>query len=275
MTVREYKNGDIILREGDPSDFAYKILSGEVEVFTEYGDEIIILGVMRAGEFLGEMGIVDGQPRSASARAKNHVSLKIFGKNDFFLLISQDSSSAYQMISRLCEQLRTITRKYAEATAALRVGDSIENEAPFSVPLSLPPDFEPETELSHDYRILLLPSSSRLAPVMPAEGIEIVNLPFSIGRSIKWNETAPNMIMDLIIPDKRPFRLSREHFALYQDHKGCGILDLGSTLGTQINGVFLGRHFGQDFEYLKPGENQVVAGGLDSPFVFKVLVEPE
>jgi len=153
--------------------------------------------------------------------------------------------------------------------------DSIENQAPLSVPLNEPVDFEPEMELAHDYRILLVPSSPRLTPVMPAEGIEIVKLPFSIGRSIKWKETAPTMNMDLIIPDKRPFRLSREHFALYHDQEGCGILDLGSTLGIQINGVFLGRHFGKDFEYLKPGENQVVAGGLDSPFVFKVLVKPE
>jgi hypothetical protein len=56
---------------------------------------------------------VDGQPRSASARAKDCVSLKIFEKKEFFRLISQDSSSAYRLISRLCKQMRTITRRLA------------------------------------------------------------------------------------------------------------------------------------------------------------------
>jgi len=196
-------------------------------------------------------------------------------KKEFFLLVSQDSSSAYRLISRLCEQLRTLTRKFAEAAAGMKIGDSIENETPFSLPLNVPAEPEPNKETTNYYRFTLLPSSPRIAKAMPAEGIEITKLPFSIGRSPKWTESAPTRTVDLIIPDKRPFRLSRQHFALYQDREGCGILDLGSTLGTRINGVFLGRNFGKDFEYLNPGENRVVAGGLDSPFVFKVIVEPE
>jgi len=51
------------------------------------------------------------------------------------------------------------------------------------------------------------------------------------------------------------------------------VLDLGSTLGTEVNGEFLGHHFGKDFEYLEIGENAVTAGGVGSPFTFKVLLE--
>jgi CRP-like cAMP-binding protein len=273
MKKREYNAGDIILKEGEPSDFAYEILSGEVEVFTEFDGETVILGKMEEGEFLGEMGIVDGQPRSASARAKNDVSLKIFEKNEFFQLICQDSSSAYRMITRLCEQMRTITRRLAEASAAMKIAGTIDEEAPFS----LPPDLLTETGSGGEtdtYRFTLLPASPGLAPTLPSEGTAIRKLPFSVGRLSKGSESDPFVKVDLMIPDKRPFRLSRQHFALYRNPEGCGILDLGSTLGTEVNGKFLGRHFGKDFEYLKPGENQIVAGGLDSPFVFKVLVEP-
>ena len=273
MTEREYNAGDIILKEGDPSDFAYMILSGEVEISTEFGGEAVILGVMKAGEFLGEMGIVNGQPRSASARAKNDVSLKIFEKKEFFLLISQDSSSAYRLISRLCEQLRTITRRLAVAEATKQISDSIESEAPFNRPLDFLAEAQPERG-PINYRYTLLPSSPRLISVMPTEGMEIMKWPFLIGRLPEGAEAAPVRTIDLIIPDKRPFRLSRQHFALYQDREGGGILDLGSTSGTQVNGQYLGLHFSKDFEYLKPGENRIVAGGLDSPFVFKVLVEP-
>ena len=71
MKKRAYNAGDIILREGDPSDVVYKIVSGDVEVFKEQDGQTIVLGVMKEGEFLGEMGVVDDEPRSASARAKN------------------------------------------------------------------------------------------------------------------------------------------------------------------------------------------------------------
>jgi CRP-like cAMP-binding protein len=273
MEEREYDVGEIILKEGDPSEFVYQILSGEVEVFTKFHGETAVLGVMKAGEFLGEMGVVDGQLRSASARAKNRVSLKIFEKKEFFRLISQDSASAYRMITRLCERMRTLTRRLAEASSAMKITDAIEDDPLFSLPLNLPVAAESRGE-SVNYRITLLPSSPRLAPILPKEGITIMKWPFSVGRVPKKRESDPSTPVDLKIPDKRPFRLSRQHFALHRNPDGHGIMDLGSALGTEINGEFLGRHFGKDFGYLKRGENQVVAGGAGSPFVFKVLMEP-
>ena len=81
------------------------------------------------------------------------------------------------------------------------------------------------------------------------------------------------MHIDLQIPDLRPFRLSRGHFALYENPDGYGVLDLGSALGTELNEDFLGYSFGKDFGYLKMGDNKVTAGGIDSPFTFKILME--
>ncbi len=43
MKEQAYNAGDIILREGDPSDVVYKIVSGDVEVFNERGDALKIL----------------------------------------------------------------------------------------------------------------------------------------------------------------------------------------------------------------------------------------
>ena len=60
MEERMYNAGDVILEEGDPSDFAYRIVSGEVEVFTRLGDQITVLGPVKAGEFLGENRITAG-----------------------------------------------------------------------------------------------------------------------------------------------------------------------------------------------------------------------
>lgn len=49
--------------------------------------------------------------------------------------------------------------------------------------------------------------------------------------------------------------------------------DLDSYLGTIVNGQPIGAAFGADRVPLRPGENTVVAGGTQSPFSFRVIVE--
>jgi CRP-like cAMP-binding protein len=269
MKERAYNAGDIILREGDPSDVVYKIMSGDVEVFKEQDGQTIVLGVMKAGEFLGEMGVVDDEPRSASARAKNQVSVIIYEEQEFFGLISQDVSSAERMILRLCERVRTLSRKLAEIAVSEGATDAIKGKTAQGPPAQARSKSE-----SGKVRLALLPLSQQLVSSLPEEGITVVKLPFSVGRSPVGKEPAPAVPIDLALSDSRPFRLSRQHFALYQNPRGCGVLDLGSALGTEVNGVFVGHNFGKDFEYLKLGENKVTAGGVGSPFTFKVLMEP-
>jgi CRP/FNR family transcriptional regulator, cyclic AMP receptor protein len=50
------------------------------------------------------------------------------------------------------------------------------------------------------------------------------------------------------------------------------VRDLRSTLGTIVNGEPIGNHFRIDDVPLRAGENEVIAGGVDSPFVFSVLI---
>lgn len=272
MKQREYNAGDLILKEGDPSDVVYKIVSGNVEVFKEQDGQTILLGVMKAGEFLGEMGVVDDEPRSASARAKNQVSMIIYEEEEFFRLISRDGSLAERMILRLCERVRTLSRKLAEAAFSTKASDTVEDEAPVGKPQDLPTEAIPKGEPTN-VRLTVLPLSEQLIPTLPKEGITVMELPFSVGRLPVGKEPKPAVPIDLGIDDSQPFRLSRQHFAFYLNPKGCGVLDLGSALGTEVNGVFLGHNFGKDFEYLKLGENKITAGGAGSPFAFKVLME--
>ncbi len=273
MKQGKYNAGDIIFKEGDPSDFVYKIVSGEVEVFMESGGKTVTLGWMKAGEFLGEMGIVDDQPRSASARAKNQVSMIIYKEDEFFRLISRDSLSAEKLILRLCERLRKVSRKFTEVTLSMKKEDVREPEASMSEPQDLPASPTIETKGSDGMRLTLIPLSQQLKTLLPEEGIQLMKLPYSVGRLPMGDEPESAMHIDLQLPDHRPFRLSRRHFALYENPDGYGILDLGSALGTALNEDFLGHNFGKDFGYLKMGDNIVTAGGIDSPFIFKILME--
>ena len=69
----EFQDGALIISEGATSEFVYRILTGEVEIFTERTGERIVLGTVRPVEFLGEMSIIERRPPNASARAKGPV----------------------------------------------------------------------------------------------------------------------------------------------------------------------------------------------------------
>ena len=58
-------------------------LLGEVEVVRELDDESVVIGVVRAGEFVGEMGVIEGRDRSATVRASGDLSIELIDKDDF------------------------------------------------------------------------------------------------------------------------------------------------------------------------------------------------
>ena len=272
MKSRRYNDGDMIFKEGDPAGCAYKIIFGEVEIFKENQGHNVVLGVLKAGEFLGEMGFFDDQPRCTSARAKTPASVIMYNEDDFFHLIRTESKSVEQVIIRLCERLRTTSRKLAETVVSRKVLDTFEDSPSESVPQDFPGNTETNSE-SAQLRVFIVPSSKHLIPALPKEGVEVTKSPFFVGRIPVGRESEPITPIDLRIPDSQPFRLSREHFAIYQHQGGYGVQDLQSVLGTQVNGEFLGHGLVKDFESLKLGENKITAGGADSPFTFKVIVE--
>ena len=61
--------GDLVIREGDDGDALLIILSGELEITKHDGGREVTLATRKAGEFLGEMSLLEQWPRTASARA--------------------------------------------------------------------------------------------------------------------------------------------------------------------------------------------------------------
>lgn len=67
--IRELKKGEVLFREGAPSDAMYVIKSGRIAITKAKGSNEIILAELVAGEMLGEMAFFDNKPRSAGAKA--------------------------------------------------------------------------------------------------------------------------------------------------------------------------------------------------------------
>ena len=68
-TLSQFKKGDLLFRQGDASDRVLRVRSGDIEVLREVGAASVLLGHVRDGEWLGEMGVIEGRSRNATARA--------------------------------------------------------------------------------------------------------------------------------------------------------------------------------------------------------------
>tara|TARA_B100000315_G_scaffold258307_1_gene309962 strand:+ start:6848 stop:8881 length:2034 start_codon:yes stop_codon:yes gene_type:complete len=77
LSRRELEHGEYIFREGDEGDEAYLILSGQVNIIRSVGDEEIVIAQVGAGGIIGEMALIDEEPRMASARTATETVLTI------------------------------------------------------------------------------------------------------------------------------------------------------------------------------------------------------
>jgi len=80
---RAFKKGETIFHQGSPSDCAFIIGSGSVEILqkTTAGEKVI--GKLKENEIFGEVGLFDGQPRSATAKALEESVIYVITRNNF------------------------------------------------------------------------------------------------------------------------------------------------------------------------------------------------
>ena len=257
---RRFEAGETLFRQGDPSDVAIQILAGSVEVLREVGDDAIVLGTVREGEFVGEMGVLEGRARSATVRAAAPVEAELIERQAFLDRVSDEPELARKLLVRMSARLRDVedllTSLYAAKgeVAAARADLVPAPQAPASPPITL------------------AAATDRARSFVGADLIPIGRLPFTVGRRPDEDEAPPFITPDLAIPEPPPYRLSRAHFSLIAQGGGVVVRDLNSTLGTIVNDRAIGREFPIDSAPLHGGENLVIAGGKGSPFVFRVTV---
>src|SRR5215472_18793632 len=106
MTCTHFAKGQVLFREGDPADRVFRLISGSVDILRELDGDPILLGTVGAGQFIGEMGVVENRPRSATARAASEVEVEIFTPTEFLDHIASSPPAARELIQRLSQRLR-------------------------------------------------------------------------------------------------------------------------------------------------------------------------
>jgi len=82
LTRKAYAAGEYVFREGDKGDEAYLIKTGKVEISRASGDRDIVIAEVGVGSIIGEMALIDSQPRMATAKALRKTELTIIPKKD-------------------------------------------------------------------------------------------------------------------------------------------------------------------------------------------------
>ena len=241
MPVQSFQPGDIIFNEGDPPLAAYLVLEGDVEILLDSAGGPQGLFRVGPGELFGDMALISEHPRSASARAIAPTTVEILDEAGFEQRILQDPA-------RLRQYLTTCVERVRAADALLRrlwdkQGRPVHQtslERPFATGRTATPSLHLRSD-----------------PALPGRPVDLrlTRLPFRIGRQT----SAEGLVRcDLALPDPPPHQISRVHCEIDADANAPFVHDCGSTLGTVLNGIQLGR--GHDRAHLRPGENLLILG---------------
>jgi CRP/FNR family cyclic AMP-dependent transcriptional regulator len=110
MRSRRFRRGEVIFHVGDPGDAMFAIVSGEVKISlpAETGDEAI-LATLRPGDVFGELALLDGAPRSASAAALTPTEAVVLPRDRFRELIATETGFRDALLASIAGELRRLT----------------------------------------------------------------------------------------------------------------------------------------------------------------------
>jgi len=99
-------SGTVLFRDGERGDQMYIIQSGKVRIFKQIGDVEKTLTTLGAGEFFGEMSILNNKPRSAGAEVVEDARLLVIDPKTFETMIKSNAEIAIRIIKKLAQRLQ-------------------------------------------------------------------------------------------------------------------------------------------------------------------------
>lgn len=107
LDEEEFAQGQLIFKRGDPGGAIFIVASGEVEIFIEDSTgKRIVFETARAGDFFGELSLLDGQPRSASAQALSSTRALRVDRADLEHLFARHPTAAMDVLAIIGRRLR-------------------------------------------------------------------------------------------------------------------------------------------------------------------------
>jgi len=116
IRCRRVPAGRFLFQQGDAGDGLYGILAGRVRIYSASPEGAeIMLNVMEQGELFGEIALLDGSTRTASAAAMEQADLLRIHRAHFLPYVKANSDLILAMLTLLCQRLRWSTSVIEDA----------------------------------------------------------------------------------------------------------------------------------------------------------------
>jgi CRP-like cAMP-binding protein len=147
---RDFPAGAVIFEEGDPGSRMYVIQGGAVRIVKRVGARELTLARLGPGEAFGEMALLEGQPRSATAVVEAPARILEIDEAAFADLVRRNGEIALRLLRRLSARLREANRQIRNFLSADAMGRAVEVLKALSGPADaggfrpIPPEIGPE-----------------------------------------------------------------------------------------------------------------------------------
>lgn len=116
---RSFGTGAVVFSQGDPGDALYGVATGRVRISALGGDgREIFLNDLEPGDAFGEIALLDGAARTATATAIVPSELVVIGRDGFLRLLRREPELCFHLLELLCRRIRW-TSGLAEESALL------------------------------------------------------------------------------------------------------------------------------------------------------------
>ena len=262
-----FADGQVIFKQGDPSDKFFIIRTGQVILTREANGVTKEIAKVGPGEVVGEMGVLQKLPRSATATAKGKCWLYGMTEQDLMDKRSDGQDHPGSIVSRvLAQRLRTMTEKSEQSGSGASEVNRTASVAPAAAvaPVSTP-------VRTAGPKILLRMGWRRGEEVTWGEEVSEHSLPMAFGRNP--GPSGMSAETDLVLFDENPPQwLSPLQFMVEQQNGAFIFKDEQSERGNEVSGVAVGQAAGVTAVELPAGTHVMIAGGADSPYVMALEI---
>lgn len=215
-----FRKGEVVFNEGDPGAEMYVVQSGQVEVYRNMNDEKRFVRLFEKGDFFGEMSLLEGMPRTATAEVVEDAELIVINGATFDQMIKSNIEIAVRMLRKLSKRLRETTDQLELALTSQGKAVAIPGEERESAPIHGTEDLEKPPVLAE----FMAEGSLKVFPIFKEISL--------VGRKDPVTGIVPDV--DLTEEDVKR-SVSRRHAKLICSN---GQFYLAEEVGT-LNGTFI------------------------------------
>lgn len=118
---KTFKRGEVIMKEGDVGKSFFKLLDGKAGVYADYTKKNPFrLGFLNAGEFFGEMAILEASPRSATVVAESAVTVVEIPEDEMTKYFKESPDQIIELMKHLGNRIQAMAADYAESQVLLK-----------------------------------------------------------------------------------------------------------------------------------------------------------